>query len=241
MMKSGNVGPTGERLPKPDLLLLSYTGCFTFMKWFEILREEYDCPVAMLHVPYQADGAHHRFDAHVRRRTAARQGHPALGAGLREALRRGRACASMLARSARAEDDLVAVLKSAKQPALADRRVLRRRLLHRPDLQRVPRHRGCRRLLPHAARRDRGARPPGTGSGDAGRTDGARALPPRRRGPAQLDQLPRVLEDVRRRGCGGRGVDLHQGGRRLRHGLPPRSRPPARDASPSTAWAATPT
>jgi benzoyl-CoA reductase subunit B len=31
MMKSGNVGPTGEHLPKPDLLLLSYTGCFTFM------------------------------------------------------------------------------------------------------------------------------------------------------------------------------------------------------------------
>ncbi len=56
MMKSGNVGPTGEPLPKPDLLLLSYTGCFTFMKWFEILKQEYDCPVAMLHVPYQADG-----------------------------------------------------------------------------------------------------------------------------------------------------------------------------------------
>jgi benzoyl-CoA reductase subunit B len=56
MMKSGNVGPTGQRLPTPDLLLLSYTGCFTFMKWFELLREEYHCPVAMLHVPYQADG-----------------------------------------------------------------------------------------------------------------------------------------------------------------------------------------
>jgi len=51
MMKSGNVGPTGQRLPDPSILLLSYTGCFTFMKWFEILREEYDCPVAMLHVP----------------------------------------------------------------------------------------------------------------------------------------------------------------------------------------------
>ena len=63
MLKKGNVGPTGERLPEPDLLLLSYTGCFTFMKWFELLRQEYDCPVAMLHVPYQADGRihdHHR-------------------------------------------------------------------------------------------------------------------------------------------------------------------------------------
>lgn len=56
MLKSGNVGPTGEKIPKPDLLLLSYTGCFTFMKWFELLRKEYDCPVAMLHVPYQGDG-----------------------------------------------------------------------------------------------------------------------------------------------------------------------------------------
>ncbi len=42
MLKKGNIGPTGERLPPPDLLLLSYTGCFTFMKWFELLRQEYD-------------------------------------------------------------------------------------------------------------------------------------------------------------------------------------------------------
>lgn len=56
MLKSGNIGPTGTKLPEPDLLLLSYTGCFTFMKWFELLREEYKCPVVMLHVPYQTDG-----------------------------------------------------------------------------------------------------------------------------------------------------------------------------------------
>jgi len=56
MMLQGNIGPTGEKLPPPDLLLLSYTGCFTFMKWFELLREHYKCPVVMLHVPYQAEG-----------------------------------------------------------------------------------------------------------------------------------------------------------------------------------------
>lgn len=56
MLRAGNVGPTGKPLPKPDLLLLSYTGCYTFMKWFELLREEYQCPVVMLHVPYQGDG-----------------------------------------------------------------------------------------------------------------------------------------------------------------------------------------
>ncbi|MEX2325826.1 MAG: 2-hydroxyacyl-CoA dehydratase family protein, partial [Gemmatimonadaceae bacterium] len=56
MMRSGNLGPGGLKLPKPDLLLLSYTGCYTFMKWFELLREEYDCPTVMFHVPYQGDG-----------------------------------------------------------------------------------------------------------------------------------------------------------------------------------------
>ncbi|MBI5609513.1 MAG: 2-hydroxyacyl-CoA dehydratase, partial [Deltaproteobacteria bacterium] len=56
MLKSGNIGPTGQKLPEPDLLLLSYTGCFTFLKWFELLQHEYHCPVVMLHVPYQPDG-----------------------------------------------------------------------------------------------------------------------------------------------------------------------------------------
>jgi len=57
MMLSGNIGPTGEKLPDPDLLLLSYTGCFTFMKWFENLERLYPgVPVAMLHTPYQENG-----------------------------------------------------------------------------------------------------------------------------------------------------------------------------------------
>ncbi len=52
----GNLGPDGRPLPDPDLLLLSYTGCFTFMKWFELLRQQYKCETAMLHVPYEGDG-----------------------------------------------------------------------------------------------------------------------------------------------------------------------------------------
>ncbi len=57
MMLNGNIGPTGEKLPSPDLLLLSYTGCFTFLKWFENLERMYPgVPVAMLHTPYQEDG-----------------------------------------------------------------------------------------------------------------------------------------------------------------------------------------
>ncbi len=54
MMLNGNIGPTGEKIPDPDLLLLSYTGCFTFLKWFENLERLYPgVPVALLHTPYQ--------------------------------------------------------------------------------------------------------------------------------------------------------------------------------------------
>ncbi len=56
MMARGNIAPNGKAFPDPDVLLLSYTGCFTFMKWFELLRAQYNCPAIMLHVPYQADG-----------------------------------------------------------------------------------------------------------------------------------------------------------------------------------------
>ena len=113
MMKSGNVGPTGERLPDPDLLLLSYTGCFTFMKWFEILREEYDCPVAMLHVPYQADG---QITDNMRKYVVDQLRDkviPELERVSGKAYDEDR-LKEMLARSAQAEDDLVWVLESAK-------------------------------------------------------------------------------------------------------------------------------
>ncbi|MBM3555018.1 MAG: benzoyl-CoA reductase subunit B [Alphaproteobacteria bacterium] len=56
MMAKGNIGPNGDPLPTPDVLLLSYTGCFTFMKWFELVREQYNCETLMLHVPYEGDG-----------------------------------------------------------------------------------------------------------------------------------------------------------------------------------------
>ena len=113
MLKKGNIGPTGKKLPKPDLLLLSYTGCFTFMKWFELLREEYDCPVAMLHVPYQSQGViepHHRDYVVKQLQTEVI---PKLEkvTGLRFDEERLRA---KLRLSAQAEDDLVWVLESAK-------------------------------------------------------------------------------------------------------------------------------
>ncbi len=113
MMKSGNIGPTGDRLPNPDLLLLSYTGCFTFMKWFEILRQEYDAPIAMLHIPYQADGKiTEAMRAYVVDQLRGKI-IPALERLSGKSYDEDR-LKEMLARSARAEDDLVWVLQSAK-------------------------------------------------------------------------------------------------------------------------------
>ena len=56
MRAKGNLAPNGKKFPNPDVLLLSYTGCFTFMKWFELLREQYKCETIMLHTPYMGDG-----------------------------------------------------------------------------------------------------------------------------------------------------------------------------------------
>ncbi len=114
MLKRGNVGPTGKKLPRPDLLLLSYTGCFTFMKWFELLRQEYDCPVAMLHVPYQSEGRildHHRdYVVEQLRSEVIPKLEEVSGRSFDEERLR-----ASLKLSAAAEDDLVAVLESAKQ------------------------------------------------------------------------------------------------------------------------------
>ncbi|MDP7038771.1 MAG: benzoyl-CoA reductase subunit B [Myxococcota bacterium] len=113
MLKNGNIGPTGEKLPDPDLLLLSYTGCFTFLKWFELLRQEYDCPIAMLHVPYQADGkiepGHREYVVNQLRTEVIPKLEEVTGKKfdidkLREHLKL----------SVQAEDDFVAVLESAK-------------------------------------------------------------------------------------------------------------------------------
>ncbi|MFO0728953.1 MAG: benzoyl-CoA reductase subunit B [Myxococcota bacterium] len=113
MLRSGNIGPTGEPLPKPDLLLLSYTGCFTFLKWFELLKQEYDCPVAILHVPYQGDG---RMTDGMRKYVVDQLKSEVIpkleaitGRKFDEAL-----LSEHMERSRIAEDDMVAVLESAK-------------------------------------------------------------------------------------------------------------------------------
>lgn len=113
MMKKGNIGPTGEKLPAPDLLLLSYTGCFTFMKWFELLQREYGCPVAMLHVPYQGDGeitpAMKQYVVDQLRDVVIPMMEQVSGKKLDQDRLKG-----FLGSSSRAEDDLCAIWDSAK-------------------------------------------------------------------------------------------------------------------------------
>ncbi len=113
MLKSGNIGPTGTRLPRPDLLLLSYTGCYTFMKWFELLRAEYGCPTVFLHVPYQGDGRQTPEQRAYVVRQIRKELIPALEriTGQRYDEERLR---ESLERSAASEEDLVAVLESAR-------------------------------------------------------------------------------------------------------------------------------
>jgi len=113
MLKSGNIGPTGEHLPDPDLLLLSYTGCFTFMKWFELLKQEYDCEIVMLHVPYQGGGEITQEMVDYIVRQLEEQVIPKLEKVTGKTFDAD-AVSERLALSAQAEDDFVYVLESAK-------------------------------------------------------------------------------------------------------------------------------
>ncbi|MDP6085076.1 MAG: benzoyl-CoA reductase subunit B [Nitrospinota bacterium] len=113
MMAKGNIAPNGKPMPDPDLLLLSYTGCFTFMKWFELLRDEYGCETVMLHIPYEGDG---RVTPNMREyvvKQLREEVIPALErvSGVKFDIDRLR---EHLRNSAAAEDDFVWVLQSAK-------------------------------------------------------------------------------------------------------------------------------
>ncbi len=112
-MSKGNIAPNGKPMPPPDLLLLSYTGCFTFMKWFELLRHEYGCETVMLQVPYTGDGVitDNMRDYVVKQ--LKEEVIPAMEriSGVKFDIDRLR---ENLRRSAAAEDDLVWVLDSAK-------------------------------------------------------------------------------------------------------------------------------
>ena len=113
MMAKGNIGPNGRKLPDPDVLLLSYTGCFTFMKWFELLREQYNCETIFLQTPYLADGKITPNMVQYMVKQLKEDVIPKLErvSGVKFDIDRLR---ENLRRSAKAEDDLVWILQSAK-------------------------------------------------------------------------------------------------------------------------------
>ena len=113
MMAKGNLAPNGKKFPNPDVLLLSYTGCFTFMKWFELLRERYNCETIMLHTPYKGDGEITQNMRDYMVKQLKEDVIPKLEkvSGVKFDIDRLR---GYLKESAKAEDDLVWVLQSAK-------------------------------------------------------------------------------------------------------------------------------
>ena len=113
MIAKGNLAPNGKKFPDPDVLLLSYTGCFTFMKWFELLRERYKCETIMLHTPYMGDGKFTRNMVEYMVKQLRDDVIPKLEriSGVKFDIDRLR---ENLKRSVTAEDDLVGVLQTAK-------------------------------------------------------------------------------------------------------------------------------
>jgi benzoyl-CoA reductase subunit B len=113
MMAKGNIGPNGKKMPDPDVLLLSYTGCFTFMKWFELLREQYKCETIMLHTPYMGDGKITPNMVEYMVKQIKQEVIPKLEriSGVKFDIDRLR---EYLKRSTKAEDDLVRVLQLGK-------------------------------------------------------------------------------------------------------------------------------
>lgn len=111
------------------MLLLSYTGCFTFMKWFELLRHEYKCPTVMLQIPYQGDG---KITKNMRDFVVKQLKEEVIPmfekvSGVKFDIDRLR---EYLKNSA-AEDNLVGA-REREEPSVPDRCLLRRRVLHRP-------------------------------------------------------------------------------------------------------------
>jgi len=114
LMGKGNLAPNGKPFSNPDVLLLSYTGCFTFMKWFELLREQYKCPTVMLHVPYEGDGSWTMNMRDYIVKQLKEEVIPTLekASGVKFDIDRLR---ENLRRSAKAEDDLVWILEQGKK------------------------------------------------------------------------------------------------------------------------------
>ncbi len=51
LQELGGLTPFGK-IPPPDLLVCSFSGCYVYVKWWEALAERYGVPLFMLDVPY---------------------------------------------------------------------------------------------------------------------------------------------------------------------------------------------
>jgi benzoyl-CoA reductase subunit A len=213
-------------MPRPDMLLLSYTGCFTFMKWFELIRHKYGCETVMLHVPYQGEGkiAPNMRDYVVKqlKETVI----PTLEriSGVKFDIDRLR---QYMRESVKAEEDLVQGAAVGQEPTQPDRRLLRRRVLHRPHLHRLPRHARSHAVLPtlraEIEERVRQGKGPVTPDGDMGEEKYRLVV----EGPPNWTSFRDFWKMFYDEGAVVVSVHLRQGGRPVRLRLPPRPGPPA--------------
>ncbi len=54
LQELGGQTPFGK-IPPPDLLVCSFSGCYVYVKWWEALAEKYGVPLFMFDVPYMRD------------------------------------------------------------------------------------------------------------------------------------------------------------------------------------------
>ena len=238
MMSKGNIAPNGKKFPNPDVLLLSYTGCFTFMKSFELLRGSSSANDHVAHALYGRRQDHQDMVEYMVEQLKE-EVIPKLErvSGVKFDIDRLR---ESLKKSVKAEDDLVHVLQSAKNsprrstpisapsiyigPIFGAFRGHRRRhrlcqFLREEVEDRLARAWGRSRLTATWARKS-------TGSWSRGR---------------RTIRLPPVLEDVLRRGRGRRRLELRQGWRRLRISASATTPANRRRRWPNIASASTPT
>ena len=240
---SGDIGPTGEPLPEPDVLLLSYTGCFTFMKWFELLRQKYklrdgDAPRAL---PRRRASSRRTCASYVVKQLEEKV-IPKLErvSGVKFDIDRLR---GYMERIGEGRGGFRLGAAEREEPALADRRLLRRRLLHRPDLHRLPRHARRRPsttacCAPRSRSASRMKQGPVTPEGELTERERYRLVV---EGPPNWTSFREFWKMFYDEGAVVVASTYTKVGGNLRPGLPPRPRPPAGDRSPSIASAVTPT
>ena len=194
------------------------------MKWFELLRQEYDCPVAMLHVPYQADGTIHDHYRDYIVEQMPTEVIPKLEEVSGKSYDEDR-LRSSLELSAQAEDDLVWVLEAPNKPSPIDAYFGGVYYIgpiftaFRGTEEGVGYYRVLREEVEERLARGLG---PITPDGELDEEHYRLVV----EGPPNWTSFREFWKMFYEERRGGRGQQLHQGRRPVRPGLPPRSRRP---------------